>query len=218
MNVGDIINDPGFGLKSIFVGKNATLGTFLSELFIIAIYIAAFMAFIWLVWGAFQYIVAGGNKENLAKARSRITWAIVGLLLTLIAFLVAQFAAQIIIRKPGNIPLPGFTLITTAYAAPSGVDIGNEFGLGDIASLGEGLTRLVPATFSIATTLIVFYFLIGAFKLLISAGDKEAVAGARGMITHAIIGFIILMFIFLILQFLLGSLFGITSLKIIQGP
>lgn len=97
------------------------------------------------------------------------------------------------------------------------VDIKSKFGYGYINSLGEGLTKLVPATFSIATTLVVFYFLIGAFKLLTSAGDKEAVASARGMITHAIIGFVILMFVFLIFQFLLPFL-GIRGLAIIQGP
>lgn len=77
------------------------LGGLISGLFTVAIFIAAFLSFIWLVWGAFQYIVAGGNKENLAKARARITWAIVGLLLTLIAFLVAQFAAQILPSSTG---------------------------------------------------------------------------------------------------------------------
>lgn len=207
----DILQDPGFGTGIKNFNQTGSLGSFLTNIFPVAIYIAAFLAFIWLVWGAFQYIVAGGNKENLAKARSRITWAIVGLIITLLAFLIAQFAAQIIKPKTGT-PL---SLIPVAYAT---VDLKTEYGFGDIGSLGEGLSRLAPATFSIATALVVFYFLVGAFKLLTSAGDKEAVASAREMITHAIIGFIILMFVFLVLQFVLSSLFGITGLKIIAGP
>lgn len=100
------------------------------------------------------------------------------------------------------------------YAA---VNIGQEFAFGDITTLGEGVTRLVAPTFGVATLLVVIYFLIGAFKYLISGGDKEAVEGARRMITHAIIGFAILMFAFLILQFLLARLFGITRLGLIEG-
>lgn len=85
------------------------------------------------------------------------------------------------------------------YAA---VDIGREFGFGDIQTLGEGVTRLVAPAFSLATASVVIYFLIGAFKYLTSGGDKEATSSARAIITHAIIGFVILMFAFLILQYI----------------
>jgi len=96
------------------------------------------------------------------------------------------------------------------------VDIGKEYAFGDIKSLGEGTDRLVGPTFSIATVAVVMYFLFGAFKILTAGADKEAMGNARNMITHAIIGFVILMFAFLILQFLLSSLFGIKDFQIIQ--
>lgn len=60
-----------------------------------AFIISGFLMLIWLVWGVLQYIFAGGDKEGLAKARSRITWAIVGFLLVVIAFAVSQYAQQI---------------------------------------------------------------------------------------------------------------------------
>lgn len=73
-----------------------SLGDFISGLLNIAFSITVFLAFFWLVWGGFQYIAAGGDKQKLAAARSRITWAIVGLLLVSVAFLVAQFAVEIL--------------------------------------------------------------------------------------------------------------------------
>src|SRR4051812_31209974 len=76
------------------------LGDLLSGLFEIAILLAGFLAFIWFIWGAFQYIFAGGNKEDLGKARGRMTWAIVGLIMTILAFLIAQFVGQILQPKP----------------------------------------------------------------------------------------------------------------------
>ncbi len=110
MNVGDIIKDkslfgPNFNFYSS--GSSGTVGNLLSALFPIAIFIAAFLSFYWLVWGAFHYMIGGASKETLQKARARITWAIVGLLLTLTAILVAQFAAQILppFDKPGTTPI-----------------------------------------------------------------------------------------------------------------
>lgn len=96
----------------------------------------------------------------------------------------------------------------------SGVRIGDYFGFGDIKSLGEGTTQLVAPFFSIAAVLVIIYFLIGAFKYLRSGGNKEEVEGARQIITHSMIGFIILIFTFFITQFLLSTLFGISAFRI----
>lgn len=94
-----------------------------------------------------------------------------------------------------------------------GVDISKFFGFGDIQSLGEGTSRLVLPAFEISAVAVILYFLIGAFKYLAAEGNKEKLEAARQMIYHAIIGFIILMLAFLILQFLLSSLFR-TEFKI----
>lgn len=96
-----------------------------------------------------------------------------------------------------------------------GVDIGQKFGFGWIKSLGEGTSKLVGPLFSLAAALVIFYFLLGAFKYLKAGGNKEDMDAARQMITHAIIGFILLMFAFVILQFLLSSLFDVRNLQII---
>lgn len=85
-----------------YLGGHTDLARVLTDLFDVVFFLAFFLAFFWLVWGAFQYMVAGGNKENLAKARLRIIWAIIGLVLVLLAFLVAQFAEQIIKPQLGR--------------------------------------------------------------------------------------------------------------------
>ncbi len=121
----------------------------------------------------------------------------------------------------GLLKLLAFLLLTTYYIlhttpVRAEVNIGDKFGFGNIKSVGEATNRGIPTLFSLLAAIVVIYFLWGAFKYIISAGNKEATAEARGMITHAIIGFIILIFAFLILQFLLSSLFNITSLQIIK--
>ncbi len=101
------------------------------------------------------------------------------------------------------------------------VDIGSKFGFGGdcsatppspFCSLGTATSQLVDPIFSIAAFLVILYFLLGAFRYLKSGENKEEVEAARKMITHAIVGFIILMFAFLVLQFLLSNLFQIKGL------
>ena len=89
------------------------------------------------------------------------------------------------------------------------VNIGSEFGFAgrEFDNLGSAITQLVNPGFSIAASLVIIYFLWGAFKYLQAGENKEEVLAAKQMIMHAIIGFIILMFAFLILQVLLGNVF-----------
>lgn len=108
-------------------------------------------------------------------------------------------------------------IVLTLYTSPAYADvkIGERFGFGDLKSLGEGVNQLVKPMFSVAATLVIIYFLFGAFKWLRSAGNKEEIEGARNMITHAIIGFIILMFAFFVLQYI-PQFFNLQELSIIK--
>ncbi len=91
-NLGDLLKDTG--VKN-FSGPTANLAALISGFLNIAFYIAVFLIFFWLLWGGFQYIMASGNKENLAKARERIKWALIGLMVIFSAFFIAQFAGEI---------------------------------------------------------------------------------------------------------------------------
>lgn len=57
---------------------------------LIGIFFAAgAMAFIIMfIWGAVQMILSGGDKEAISKARSKITWAIVGVALMALSYLI----------------------------------------------------------------------------------------------------------------------------------
>lgn len=98
---------PGFspiptpaGLKSEFTN----LASLVSPALNIVFYVAAFVAFYYLMWGAFQYILAAGKKEDLAKARTRISWALIGLIVTFAAFIIARFASEIFPPTKGGLP------------------------------------------------------------------------------------------------------------------
>lgn len=99
------------GLKDIFdasqkaPNKITNLGGLVSSFINIMFYAAIFLAFYFLVWGAFAYIMAQGKKEDLAKARDRITWALIGLIIILLSFFIASFVTEILKTNiKGGIP------------------------------------------------------------------------------------------------------------------
>src|SRR5579884_3809199 len=78
-------------------GKPLTnLGSLISAGLEVVAYLAFFLLFVWMAWGVFQYIFSGGNKENLARARKRITWAIIGFLVIIMAFTLSRFLGEIL--------------------------------------------------------------------------------------------------------------------------
>lgn len=76
----------------------------LSGLLEIALYISIFLAFYYLIWGTYQYILARGDKEGLAKARERIKWALIGLVVVFMAFLIARYAGGVFPATRGGLP------------------------------------------------------------------------------------------------------------------
>lgn len=87
---------PGTGSGTLIVNpasKNITdLGGLISGLLTIGLFVAGFIMVAWMFWGVFQYIFAGGNKEGLAKARSRMLYAAIGFTLVAASFLISDYA------------------------------------------------------------------------------------------------------------------------------
>lgn len=58
---------------------------FIAGLVRIFILIAALFLLMYLLWGAFDWIISGGDKEKIAKAQSKLTHAIFGMILVFVA-------------------------------------------------------------------------------------------------------------------------------------
>jgi len=80
-------------------------GKFVGGILEIAIYAAGFLAFFYMIWGAFQYIMASGKKEELQKARVKITYALIGLAVVLLAFFIMKFVSEIFKPATGGLPI-----------------------------------------------------------------------------------------------------------------
>lgn len=56
--------------------------------FLFVIFVAATAV---LIYSGIQYIISGGEKEKIQKARSQIIYAILGLILALVSFFIVRF-------------------------------------------------------------------------------------------------------------------------------
>ena len=84
-----------------------TIGDFISKVLTFAFLIAVLVVLVMLIWGAFEWITSGGDKEAVGKARSRIINALVGLAVLAVAFALTRVAAQFLgFPDLNNIPIP----------------------------------------------------------------------------------------------------------------
>ena len=63
------------------------------------------------------------------------------------------------------------------------------------------IQNIINVGFIIAAVIFVIIFIVGAFQWITAGGDKGKLSEAKGKITHVIIGLIVLLLIFLIIQF-----------------
>ena len=83
--------------------------------------------------------------------------------------------------------------------------------LGSIISGNSSYTGLFDYIFVLAGIALLIYLIWGGFELMTSVGKPEAMNQARGRITHAVVGFIIIFAAYWIVQ-LLEYILGATIL------
>ena len=91
------------------------LGKLLSNALLLLFFVAALLAFVFIVIGGIQWITAGGDKVAATSARDRITAAVVVLLIVVAAFAVVLILSQVL-----GINLFGFVFPTATQTAGGG--------------------------------------------------------------------------------------------------
>lgn len=77
--------------------------------------------------------------------------------------------------------------------------------------------RMVGLAFLVGVLVFFFIMITGAIQWITSGGDKTALEGARGKITNAIVGVVILLSLFALLK-VIEDFFGINILALDIGP
>ena len=84
----------------------ATLGNAISNFMTIAFAVALLLVLVMLIWGAFEWITSGGDKEAVGKARGKILNALIGIAVLAIAFALARVAGQFTGLDINNLTIP----------------------------------------------------------------------------------------------------------------
>jgi len=88
---GQTINTPnGIPCGGIDVTSNA-IGNAITLMLIIAV----ILSLIFIIIGGLQWIQSGGDKQKVAKARARITYAIIGLIVAFVSFFIINIVGFI---------------------------------------------------------------------------------------------------------------------------
>lgn len=77
--------------------------------------------------------------------------------------------------------------------------------------LGFIISSLLPYLFVFAGLALLVYLILGGFQLLTSGGDPKAVDSAKGKITAAVIGFLIIFTSYWLVQ-ILQVIFGLPKI------
>ncbi len=90
---------------------------------------------------------------------------------------------------------------------------GGSSGSAGLALVQKFIPYAIQWGFIIGVIIFFFMLLIGAIKWIASSGDKQKLEDARGTITSALIGLVILLAVFAIIQ-LVGVFFNVNLLKL----
>lgn len=89
----DNLQDPECKGKSLLPTSNICntasecITWFVNAIFLIAVV----LSFIYLVWGGIDYIMAGGDSGSADKARTKLTNAVIGLVVVIVAWAISNF-------------------------------------------------------------------------------------------------------------------------------
>ena len=81
-------------------------------------------------------------------------------------------------------------------------------------SVGDLISRILPYIFGAAGIGLLIYLILGGFQLMTSRGDPKAMQAAQAKITNALIGFVIVIVAYVVVQ-LIGQLLGLGTFSTI---
>lgn len=89
INLGQVQGNKGVPITT-------TLNQFMQNLFTLVFSVAAIAVLIYMIWGAYDWITSGGDKDKIAAARKKIVNALIGLAVLALAFFIVTVVGNIV--------------------------------------------------------------------------------------------------------------------------
>lgn len=105
---------------------------------------------------------------------------------------------------------------TESIRNPALGTLGSATGRG-VSFFTQFVPNMVGLVFIVGIVIFVFMLLMAGIQWITAGGDKQALEGAKGRLTQALVGIFIMLSVFAIVK-LVETLFGINILSVDIGP
>jgi hypothetical protein len=104
INIGNQITGKNLGVPA--APGTGIIGTVTKNVISLFFAFGGLAVLIFFVWGAFDWIVSGGDKEKVAGARKKMTNSIIGLVLLALSYFIVGLVGDIVGFNPlGDLPI-----------------------------------------------------------------------------------------------------------------
>jgi len=136
-------------------------------------YIAAAVATLFIILSGFRMVTAGGNEEELKKQKSYLLWAVIGLVMVLLAKTGINEIKTILEKTPGA-----------------------DQTMGQL--IGEGVSKLIQdyalaTLYYIAAAVATLFIVISGFRLVTAGGNEEEIKKQKDYLLWAVLGLLIVL-------------------------
>jgi len=99
--VGQILNPTGYG------EERSALGELLNNVITTASVAAGILLFVYLIFGGFKYITAGGDEKAVGEAKRMLTNAVVGMITLAFAYFIVGIIGKVLGVEIFKLEFPG---------------------------------------------------------------------------------------------------------------
>lgn len=142
--------------------------------------VAGMAAVVFVIYAGIKYITSQGNPDETSKALSTLIYALIGLAIAVIAIPTVSYIGNHYAAGSGSSGTVGTgTLNLSSLPNPGGVATGNIIQI------------ILQDLFGVVGALSLLFLIIGGFRYILSGGEPQNSAAAKGTILYAIVGLII---------------------------
>lgn len=186
-----------------------SLGDLITKALPIVFGLVALVAVVIFAIGALRYIISRGDSKAVDGARGTMTGAVIGLVIVLGAVSVSGVFEAIFGQgflggnQPGGPIINGnFFDLACAFKVTTGSCIGAQF-----PDFGHLVTFILLLLLTVGGLVFFFMLLWGGLRYMIARGDEKAVQEARGTLTNATVGLLLMIAAIAIIRLLAAFVF-----------
>lgn len=150
--------------------------------------LVGYSAVVMLIIGGFRYIVSSGESGSMSNAKKTILNSIIGLVISIFSVAIVNVVSGV--------------FFATSDTSNIG---GTQVGIPRVEADSTALKNALNTVYTWAGIVAVLVIVIAGYFFVLSRGDSNQTARARNAIISAAIGLVVVLFAFVITQFILGN-------------